>query len=169
MIRVAFTGLLLILLPVVTFADGKLPFARNEEPIKIKSDKLQADNSRKMATFIGNVAARQGDLTIYGDKLVVSYSDESGAISSAEVFGTVRIIQGERRAQADHAIYDAINARIVLDGNPRVFQDSDTISGKIITYYLDQDKSEVVSGADSRVEAVIHPKRKRSDGNPPKP
>jgi len=170
MMRVLMTGLvLLLLLPASVYAEGKLPFARSEEPIKIKSDKLFADNERKMATFTGNVAARQGDLTIYADRLVVSYADDSGDISSAEVFGNVRIIQGERRAQADHAIYDAKNSRIVLDGNPKVFQNSDTISGKIITYYLDENKSEVTSGGDSRVEAVIHPKGKTKDGKSSKP
>ena len=164
------TGLLLLLsLPVLSFAEEKQPIARNEEPIKIKSDKLHADNDRKMATFTGNVAARQGDLTIYSDKLVVYYSEENGEISSAEVFGNVRIFQGDRRALADHGIYDTKKSTLVLDGNPKVFQNSDTISGKIITYYLDEDKSIVTSGDGSRVEALIHPKGKGRDGKAPKP
>lgn len=149
--------------------ETKLSASRSNEPIKIKSDQLLTDNSRKMATFSGNVAARQGNLTIYSDKLVISYSDEAGGVSSAEIFGNVRIVQGERRAQADHGIYDAKLATIILDGNPKVFQNSDAISGKVITYYLEQDKSEVTSGSDSRVEAVIHPKGKGSDGKSTKP
>jgi lipopolysaccharide export system protein LptA len=161
--------MLLFLLPVLSFAEEKQPIARNQEPIKIKSDKLHADNERKKATFTGNVAARQGDLTIYSDILVVNYDDESGEVSTAEVFGNVRIFQGDRRAQADHGIYDAKKSTLVLDGNPKVFQNSDTISGKIITYYLDEDKSIVTSGDGSRVEALIHPKGKASDGTSPKP
>lgn len=144
-------------------ADKPLP-TRSEEPIKIKSDSLSADNTKKTATFIGNVAARQGDLTIYSDKLIVTYSDESGDVSSAELFGNVRIIQGERRGEAGHAVYDAKKATILLDGNPTVYQNNDKISGKVITYYLDQDRSEVTSGAGNRVEAVINPKGKVSDG-----
>jgi lipopolysaccharide export system protein LptA len=122
-----------------------------------------------MATFTGNVIARQGDLTIYGDKLVVSFSGDNDDISSAEFFGKVRIVQGNRRAQSDHAIYDNKNSRIVLDGTPKVFQDRDTVTGKIITYYLDSDKSEVSSGDGSRVEAVIHPRGKGTDGKSSKP
>lgn len=151
------------------FAETKLPTSRNSEPIKIKSDQLLTDNNLKVATFTGNVVARQGDLTIYSDKMVIKYSDDEGGISSSEVFGNVRIIQGERRGQADHGVYDAKRATITLDGNPKVFQNSDTISGKVITYYLDQDKSEVTSGSGSRVEAVINPKSKGSDGKNPKP
>jgi lipopolysaccharide export system protein LptA len=101
--------------------------------------------------------------------MVINYADNEGRISTTEVFGNVRIIQGERRAQAEHGIYDAKLATITLDGNPKVFQNSDTISGKIITYFLDQDKSEVTSGSGSRVEAVIHPKSKRKDEKPAKP
>lgn len=151
------------------FAETKLPPTRSNEPIKIKSDQLVTDNNLKMATFTGNVAARQGDITIYSEKMVINYSDEQGSISTAEVFGNVRIIQGERRAQADHGIYDAQKAMITLDGNPKVFQNGDTISGKTIKYYLDQDKSEVTSDAGSRVEAVIHPKGKAGDGKATKP
>ncbi len=151
------------------YAQGKLPASRSNEPIKVKSDQLVTDNNLKIATFTGKVIARQGDLTIYSDKLVISYSDDEGGISTAEVSGNVTITQGKRRAQADHGVYDAKKALIILDGNPKVFQDSDTISGKVITYYLDQDKSEVTSGTDSRVEAIIHPNVKGSDGKPTKP
>lgn len=151
------------------FAETKNPPSRSNDPIKIKSDQLFSDNNLKMATFTGNVVARQGDLTIYSDKMVIYYADSEGGISTAEVFGNVRIIQVERRAQADHGLYDAKRATITLDGNPKVFQNNDTVSGKIITYFLDQDKSEVTSGGGSRVEAVIHPKPKGSDGKPAKP
>ena len=161
--------LLFLSFPALLFAETKLPASRNNEPIKIKSDRLTTDNTRKMATFEGNVAARQGDLTIYSDKMVINYADNEGRVSTTEVFGNVRIIQGERRAQAEHGIYDAKLATITLDGNPKVFQNSDTISGKIITYFLDQDKSEVTSGSGSRVEAVIHPKGKTSNEKPAKP
>lgn len=141
--------------------------ARGDEPIRIKSDELSADNARKMATFSGNVVARQGDVTIYGDRLVVNYSQDSGEVSSAEVSGNVRIVQGGRRAEASHAIYDASLSRIVLDGNPKVYQGGDVISGKQIIYYLDAERSEVTSGPGERVDAVIHPKGK-TDGSPKK-
>ena len=151
-------------LAVSALGAGKPLPTRGDEPIKIKSDSLTADNTKKTATFTGNVAARQGDLTIYADKLIVTYSDESGDVSSAELFGHVRIIQEQRRGEAEHAVYDAKRAIILLDGNPIVYQNSDKISGKVITYYLDQDRSEVTSGAGNRVEAVINPKGKVSDG-----
>ena len=170
MIRKAYIyAVILLAFPILLLAETKLPASRSSEPIKIKSDQLLTDNNLKIATFTGSVAARQGDLTIYSDKMVIRYSDDEGGISSAELSGNVRIVQGERRAQAEHGVYDAKGSKIVLDGNPKVFQNSDTISGKVITYYLDQDRSEVTSGSDSRVEAVIHPKGKGSDAKLSKP
>lgn len=169
MIRVFLIVLTLFLsLPVILFADNKPLVSRNSEPIKIKSDHLETDNDRKIATFTGNVAARQGDLTIYSDKMVISYSEQDGAVNNVEAFGSVKMIQDVRRGQADHAIYDTKRATITLDGSPKVFQNNDTVSGKIIIYYLNEERSEVISGKDSRVEAVIHPKEKSSDGKPAK-
>lgn len=167
--RILLLVLLFLSFPALLPAETKLPGSRNNEPIRIKSDRLTTDNNQKMATFEGNVVARQGDITIYSDKMVINYADNEGRISTTEVFGNVRIIQGERRAQAEHGIYDAKLATITLDGNPKVFQNSDTISGKVITYYLDEDKSEVTSGSGSRVEAIIHPKGKGSNEKPAKP
>jgi len=170
MMRIALAVFLLIIVVSGQLcAESKLSGARADEPIRIKSDELFTDNNRKMATFAGNVVARQGDVTIYADKLVVSYSEEGGEISTAEVFGNVRIIQGSRRAQSDHGIYDARQSKITLDGNPKVYQDNNVVSGTRITYYLDEDRSEVNSGNGGRVEAVIHPRGKASDGRPAKP
>ena len=170
MIRSIFSVLLVLFaLSFQVFAEGNLSFSRRSEPLTIKSDTLVTDNERKLATFSGNVAARQGDLTIYAEKFVVMYSEAGNEISTAEVFGNVRIVQGSRRAQADHGIYDAKSSKIVLDGNPKVFQNNDTISGKVITYYLEQDRSEVISGPGERVEMKIYPQGKGSDGHSKKP
>jgi len=160
---------LFLSLPAILFADDKPPASRNNEPINIKSDHLVTDNDRKIATFTGNVAARQGDLTVYSDKMVISYSEQDNDVSTAEAFGNVKMIQGERRGQSDHAIYDAKRATMTLDGNPKVFLNNDTVTGKKIIYYLDENRSEAISGKDSRVEAVMHPKEKSSDGKPAKP
>jgi lipopolysaccharide export system protein LptA len=168
--RIALALILLIIsMATQLFAEAKLPKARADEPIQVKSDELFTDNNRKMATFTGNVVARQGDVTIYADKLVVNYSEESGEVSTAEVFGNVRIVQGNRRAQSAHGIYDAKQARITLDGNPKVYQENNVVSGTTITYFLDDNRSEVSSGAGGRVEAVIHPRGKAADVRPAKP
>ncbi len=138
---------------------------RSGLPITVKSNEMTADNKGKTAIFSGKVVAKQGDITIFSDKLVVSYADKNSEVEKVEAFGNVRIIQLNRTGFADQAIYDNRNGRIILTGNPRVVQGSDSISGKVITYYVDDDKSEVSSGGDpkARVEAVINPPARKSD------
>jgi lipopolysaccharide export system protein LptA len=148
--------ILLLLLLIVAPAAYAAP-AANREPLKIKSDTLHADNEKKTATFEGKVVARQGELTLYADRLVISYSGESRDLSRVEAFGNVRILQGARQASGAHAVYEPKLARILLDGSPRVTQGGDVITGKLITYYVNEQRSEVTGGPNERVEAVIHP------------
>jgi len=136
------------------------------EPLKVKSDNLTADNDKKTATFEGKVVARQGDLTLYTDRLVVTYSGAGSDLSRVEAFGNVRILQGDRQATGGHAVYDPKEARIVLDGNPKVVMGSDVISGKVITYFVNEKRSVVTGGPKERVEAVIHPGGKDAGAKP---
>lgn len=138
---------------------------RSSLPIIIKSNEMTADNKGKTAIFSGKVVAKQGDITIYSDKLVVSYAEKKGDVEKVQALGNVRIVQQNRTGFADQAVYDSINGRIVLTGTPRVVQGSDSISGKVITYYVDDDKSDVSSGGDpkTRVEAVINPPARKND------
>lgn len=138
---------------------------RSTLPITVKSNEMTADNKGKTAIFSGKVVAKQGDITIFADKLVVNYADKNGDVDKVEALGTVRIIQQNRTGFADQAVYDSRNGRIILTGTPRVVQGGDSISGKVITYYVDDDKSDVSSGGDpkARVEAVINPPARKNN------
>jgi lipopolysaccharide export system protein LptA len=137
---------------------------RNTLPIQIKSNELVADNAARTATFSGKVAARQGDVTIYSDKLVIHYGAGGQDVEKVEAFGNVRIVQGNRHGEAGHAVYDNKGGKIVLDGNPKVFQGEDVITGKVITYFVDEQRSIVTGGPEERVNAVIHPGEKGKSG-----
>ncbi|MDD2365223.1 MAG: lipopolysaccharide transport periplasmic protein LptA [Desulfuromonadaceae bacterium] len=142
---------------------------RSSLPITVKSNEMSADNKGKTAVFVGRVVAKQADITIFSDKLIVNYSDQKGDVDKVEAQGNVRIIQLNRTGFADQAVYESRSGRIVLTGSPRVVSGGDSISGKIITYFVDDEKSEVSSGGDpkARVEAVINqPTRKKNVGNP---
>lgn len=138
---------------------------RSNLPITVKSNEMTADNVGKTAVFTGKVVSKQGDITMFSDKLVVHYADSSKEVEKVEAFGSVRIVQLNRIGFGDQAVYESANGRIVLTGNPRVVQGTDTISGKVITYYVDEDKSDVSSGGDpkARVEAVINPPARKKD------
>jgi lipopolysaccharide export system protein LptA len=155
----------LLLLGLVPAAFAAAP-ASSKEPLKIKSDTLHADNEKKTATFEGKVVARQGDLTLYADRLVITNSADGHDLTRIEAFGNVRILQGTRQASGAHAVYEPKEARILLDGSPRVTQEGDVITGKLITYYVNEQRSVVTGGPNERVEAVILPGGKNAGAKP---
>ena len=134
-------------------------------PITVKSNEMSADNKGKVAVFFGKVVAKQGDVTIFSEKLIINYADNSGEVDKVEAHGNVRIVQQNRTGFSDQAVYDNRKGQIILTGSPRVVQGGDSISGKVITYFLDDDMSEVTSGGDprSRVEAVINPSARKNN------
>ena len=132
---------------------------RRSKPITVKSNELKADNKARMATFIGKVVARQDDVTIYSDKLVIYYGEQSEQVDKIEAFGSVRILQENRIGTGGHAVYSSKEGKITLSDNPKVVQGSDSVTGKVIVYYLNEERSDVTGGDNARVEAVIHPKQ----------
>ncbi len=162
-------SILLVCLTLSAMNAGAAPVRgdRSALPITIKSNELSADNKGKIAVFSGKVVARQGDLTIFADTLTVNYGEKKGEVEKIEASGNVRIIQENRTGSAFHAVYDSRVGRIVLTGNPRVSQGGDVISGKSITYFIDEDRSIVSGGEGGRVEATITPPA-RSPGVPPR-
>ena len=138
---------------------------RSSLPITVKSNDMTADNKGKTAIFSGKVVAKQGDITIFSNKLVINYSDNKNELEKVEAFGNVRIVQLNRTGFADQAVYDSRNGLIVLTGTPRVVQGGDSISGKVITYYVGDEKSDVTSGGDpkERVNAVINPPARKNN------
>jgi len=125
-------------------------------PITIKSNDLAADNKGKTAVFTGKVVAKQGDVTIFSDRMTVYYGNTQGDVDKIEADGNVRIVQENRAGLASHALYDSKQGKITLTGgSPKLMQGADTVTGEIITYFIDDERSSVTGG---RVEAVIQPK-----------
>jgi lipopolysaccharide export system protein LptA len=145
-------------------ASAPVPVDYSSQPIVIKSKELFTDTTSRTATFSGTVAARQGDLTIYSDRLDVHYAEKGGEVEQVEASGNVRIVQGNRLGTAGRAVYYSTAGKIILTEAPKVYQGKDFVTGKVITYFLAEGKSLVDGGDDARVQAVIHPAGKRDNG-----
>ena len=155
---------------VVSAAPSAPRKANSNLPITIKSNELSADNKGKIAVFTGKVVAKQGDVTIFCDRMTVYYGAVQGDVEKIEADGNVRIVQENRTGLAAHAVYDSKEGKVILTGGtPRVMQGADTVTGEIITYFLDDERSSVSgnSAAGVRVEATIFPKSK-NDARPKK-
>jgi lipopolysaccharide export system protein LptA len=140
--------------------------APKDAPVHIVSDRLEAYQQQQKVIFIGNVVAKQGELTIRGDRMTIFYLEKedsqpnneglAGKVDRIEVDGGVHITQKKIVATGEHVVYFNEENKIVLTGNPRVEQGKDFIQGEKITLFLDTEKSVVEGGPSRPVEATIY-------------
>ena len=147
----------LLLTCTVVAAAPALPGAGNREPVEISADRLEADDPAKTLVFIGHAVARQGEVTISGDRLTIHYLPEASDVGRIVAEGNVRIVQGERVATGQRGEYFRAEERVVLTGTPRVSEGANSVQGHEITLFLKENRSVVKSGVDGRVNAVFQP------------
>jgi lipopolysaccharide export system protein LptA len=173
-----------VILPGLVAGKEKGPL-ESSRPIVVTSDTLEADNKNKMATFTGNVVAKQEQqgkdpIIIYCDKMVIFYtedtekkpssaqanrSDKKGLTQQNRVdkivaTGQVKIIQGKDVATGETATFYNADQRIVLTGNPKVWQGQNLVKGEEVTVWIKENRSLVTSKGANRVQAVIHQEEK---------
>ncbi|MGB5922505.1 MAG: lipopolysaccharide transport periplasmic protein LptA [Syntrophobacteria bacterium] len=137
-----------------------------DDVVRIVSDRLEAYEQQRQVIFIGNVVAKQGELTILGDRMTIFYLEGENPESNDEglgakidritVEGSVRITQKNVVATGERAVYFSEENKVVLTGDPKVQQDKNFIQGDKITLFLDSEKSIVEGGPSGPVEATIY-------------
>ena len=123
----------------------------------VTADQLVANEGTKTIVFSGNAVAKQSDVTIYGQRLIIEYSGEPREIDQVVAEGDVRIEQEKKVATGDQAIFYRREGRIVLTGDPKVVEGENSVAGEEITIFLDEQKSIVKGGEGGRVNAVLIP------------
>ncbi len=152
----------------VLFAGTAFAADKASAPIHIEADRMISQEQKNSVIFLGNVDARQGDLTIRSDEMTVYYTQDKGKKkgrnSSSEVKKlvckkNVEITQGDWLGTGNRMDYFAKDRKIILSGNAKAWQGPNMVSGKTITYYLDEKRSIVEQDKkkSGRVTAVIHP------------
>lgn len=137
---------------------------KDGNPINITSDAMEAETRINKVTFKGNVVARQNDLTITSSQLIAVYGDNGKELKEVLASGNVRITQQDKIAVADKALFLSLERKIILTGNPKVWEGKDIVAGSRIIYFLDGNRT-IVEGGQERVRAVIHPKKEEAFAN----
>jgi len=145
------------LLPVAISA-APLGSSPNRGPVHVTSDRLEADDQAQIVIFSGNAVATQDDVTIHGDRLTIKYAGEKREIKQIIAEGHVRIVQQEKLATGEKAVYFKAEERVVMTGSPKVTEGENFVEGQEITLYLNEKRSVVTGGAGGRVNAVFTPK-----------
>jgi len=136
-------------------------------PIHIESDLMEAMDQSGIVIFTGHVKATRGDLTIYSEKLDVFYEKKKQdkeredktkrTVEKIVATGRVRIIQGERVATGEQAVYDKPAEKITITGSAQVLEGLNRVSGERIIFFINEDRSVAEGSNETRVEAVVYP------------
>lgn len=124
-----------------------------DAPIIIEADRmvsLEADNS---VLFTGNVDASQANVHIRSDKMTVYYTPRKDGkkqeVTRLQCVGNVEVTRDEWLGTGKQMNYFAKDRKVILSGDARAWQDKNLVTGDTIIYYLDEGRSEVVSGSPS--------------------
>ncbi len=132
-------------------------------PISITSEKMTLKNLENRIIFEGAVLIKREGMTVNADRaeVLLSESKQSGSLltesdSGREVSqiitsGSVRIVRGAQQARAEKGVYKKGEEVFVLTGNPEVWDKDFHVKGKVITFFIDEERTLV-----SESQAVIY-------------
>ena len=141
-------------------AEGGFGVMSSRSPIEITSDTLEANQKDNVVTFSGNVIAKQEEMTIHTNKLVVSYDPETKKISEIQALGNVKVVMGDRRATGQKAVFYQNENKLILEGDAVIREGDNVIRGERVIYYMDEERSVVEPSKGGRVTTTISPPKK---------
>ena len=138
--------------------------ANSSEPIQIESDRLEVNDTDKVAIYIGNVRVRQGDTILEAPKLTVFYAGEPAAdgsgprsqVTRMEAGPGVTVRSGEQTATGDHIVFDMPNDLVTLEGGVVLTEGENVVRGERLVVNLTTKIGHVEGG---RVQTLITPSR----------
>lgn len=145
----------------VSYAATELPESAPKGPIDITADRLDVDEQSGTAVFTGQVVVTQGDMTVYADKLIVRRDQKTEQVEKIEASGGVRVVQQDRIATAQQAVFFQLEEKLILNGDAKIRQGQNMVSGEEIVFFLKDNRSLVKSGEDGRVRAVFFPEQEQ--------
>jgi lipopolysaccharide export system protein LptA len=109
----------------------------------VTSDTLTADKLAQTMLFEHNVVATAQNMTLYADKMLVSYASETGNVSVIEATGAVKLHKESRLITAQKAIYYADEDKVIFSGNPRALDGENVVTGTKMIFFISDDRTYV--------------------------
>ena len=121
--------------PLLPGKGGKGGESGSDQPLRITSQQLEADNKNQLIIFTRQRGGQaRGDMTIYADVAQVYYEkkEEGNEVREIVATGNVKIQQGDQVATGQKAVFVNSEQKIILTGQPKVWQGKDMVSGEKI-------------------------------------
>jgi lipopolysaccharide export system protein LptA len=114
------------------------------------------------------VIAKQEDMTLYANTLVIIYDPSTKKLKEIVATGNVKVVQLDRRATGQKVTFDQDKNQVILDGDAVIREGANVIRGERITFYVEEERSVVEPGKGGRVTTSITPPQKE-EGEEKKP
>ena len=132
----------------------------SRSPIDMTSDTVEANQKQNTVVFKGNVVAKQEDITLYANTLVIYYDPDAKAIKTLVATGNVKIIQLDRRATGQKVTFQQDDDKVVLEGEAVLREGENVIRGDRVVCFIAEDRCVVEGGKGGRVSTTITPPKK---------
>ena len=119
-------------------------------PIDFGADHIELQDKAARAVLSGNVAVRQGTMTLNSARMTVAYTGQviggSPQVSRLDASGNVVVKRPTQTARSQYAVYDLNRRVITMLGGVTLTQNGNTVSGGRLTLNLDTDRA-VIDGS----------------------
>jgi lipopolysaccharide export system protein LptA len=125
------------------------------QPLTIRADHLEFFDEGHKADYRGNVELQTESTTLRSDRMNVYFSPAStvggSQVERVLADGHVRVTQPRRRATGDHADYEAVPGKIVMQGgSPSIYdEEKGFTTGQSLTFFIHDDTLLVDGGEKS--------------------
>ena len=130
---------------------------RQDEPLEIISDWTEADREKGTISFGGKVIAKQKDMVLYADKVVNYFDMNTRRLIKAIAVGNVKLNQADKFATCEKAELIQADRKVILTGNPVMWQGENRVSGDRIVIYLNDKQAEVFGSQEKKAKIRITP------------
>lgn len=145
---------------------------RKDVPTKIRSANMRYDANKLQIIFDGNVRVRRPDFDLDAHKLTVYLKPapeknknenskelgsgmNAGDIDRMVASGKVHIVKEGRTGDAEKVTFFMDDGLLVMEGNPVLRENKNTIRGTMIKFYTKENRSEVIGSNNTPVEVLF--------------
>ncbi|MBU1230821.1 MAG: hypothetical protein KKA55_04030 [Proteobacteria bacterium] len=150
---------------------GNQPTLSKQDPVRITSDKMVYNQVENSVMFQGNVHGTHTDMAIWAERITAYFTDkkkgkeqkqEPGGIGDfgdkierIVADGNVRLVANKNEGACGQLTYFVQEGVIRMDNNPILREGQNTVRGDVIKFFIRENRSEVLSGTQRRVEAIF--------------
>lgn len=111
-------------------------------PVEVRAQRLEVDSRSQRAVYTGQATATRGAVTLTCERIELAF-DGRREVKTITADGQVVVVDGDRTARGDHAVWDNASGALVVTGSPSAVQGARTVEGERVTFTAGDERLEV--------------------------